>query len=390
MTGSAADAHEISIPAGDPGSGMPFRLVIKARGARVEAARSEIGFAHRGLEKLAESMTWHSARAVAERAGCASPGIAGTCCCMAVESLFGVEVPARAKWLRTILCEAWRIREGLSHAGRTLAHAGLPSRAALLLSCRDSVEGWVRASFGASGSSSRIGGVARDLGGAESKRGRALMRRVRDEAGGAASALAGDRIFSDRTRGVGVISADAASAWGVTGPSLRAAGQARDLRRDLPYLMYAGLDFEVPVGAEGDVFDRTVVRLLESTESARIVEEAMAMMEPGPLTAKEGAVVLPPAHEVYGGGEGLARHRRIMAGKQRLPAGEGCALVEAASGEMGFHLVSDGSPRPYRFRVRSPSFALCQAAPVILKGCAVEDVPMIVASLGASASEADR
>ncbi len=382
----------VDIPYGDAASFAPFGLKLGVEGARVSFAEVETGYAHRGIEKLAMSVPWHFAHGVAEKINCRSPDIAGVGYGMAVERLFGVSVPRRAMWLRMILCESWRACEHMLAVARSFSSIGLARQAAALMAEARGLAACVEACFGSRGHGRcvRIGGMARDLSAGDAARMEAVIPKVRREIERALRIAEKDRMFAARTRGVGAISQHAAEGWGITGPCLRATGSGRDLRKTAPYLLYAECDWEAPAGVSGDAFDRITVMLAEAIQSLRIIKQAIVDMEPGAVEACAKGITLPGRSELYGSEESRLLHEGMIRGNSPMPRGEAYSSTEASAGELGFYLVSDGKVHPAMFKVISPSFAICQAAPMILKGCMLEDVPIVIASLGASASEADR
>jgi NADH-quinone oxidoreductase subunit C/D len=202
--------------------------------------------------------------------------------------------------------------------------------------------------------------------------------------------LTGNKIWIQRTKGVGGISIEDAVEWGFTGPCLRAAGMNLDLRKAAPYYFYDQLDFNIPVGTTGDVYDRYLVRLQEMRESIKIVEQVCKNMPEGDYTIRDKSIVLPEKRDVYGNIEGLMNHFMLVIKGLRPPAGEIYDATEAANGELGFYLVSDGGPKPYRLKVRPPCFAIYQAFPAMITGGLVADVIAILGSLNLIAGELDR
>jgi NADH-quinone oxidoreductase subunit C/D len=202
--------------------------------------------------------------------------------------------------------------------------------------------------------------------------------------------LSGNKIWIQRTQGVGAISAEDAIAWGYTGPCLRAAGVNLDHRKANPYYGYDQLDFEVPVGTTGDVFDRYLVRVAEMRQSLKIIEQVAKNMPSGDYTIRDRAIVLPEKKEVYGNIEGLMNHFMLVVKGLRPPVGDVYDFTEAANGELGFYLVSDGSGRPYRLRVRPPCFAIYQSFVPSVTGGLVADVISILGSMNLIAGELDR
>jgi NADH-quinone oxidoreductase subunit D len=194
----------------------------------------------------------------------------------------------------------------------------------------------------------------------------------------------------DRTVGIGVLSRENALAYGITGPSLRAAGVCYDVRKARPYSGYDSYDFEVPAGKNGDAYDRYLVRMAEMRQSVRIVEQALDRLPDGPINVADRKVVLPPREELDTSMEALIHQFKLVTEGFHPPAGQVFLSLEASKGELGYYLVSDGSPRPYRFRVRTPSFAVVQVLPLLVKGGMLADVVAIIGSLDLVMGEVDR
>ena len=202
--------------------------------------------------------------------------------------------------------------------------------------------------------------------------------------------LSRSRIFMDRTRGVGAIGTQDAISWGLTGPLLRATGVSYDVRKAEPYLVYDRFDFEVPTGTQGDNYDRFLVRFAEMFQSMRIIEQALAQIPDGPIMANDPRYVLPPKHEVYGSIEGLMDHFMLVIEGSKIPAGEVYVATEGGNGELGFYLVSDGSGRPYRVRVRPPCFYAMSALGDMLRGAMVADIITTFGQINMIGGECDR
>jgi NADH dehydrogenase I D subunit len=375
-----------------PAMRSSLRVLLELSGERVTKAVPEIGYLHRGFEKEVESHGWASAIPYAERLNYASPMMNGIGYCMAVEKLMGSEIPERAAWMRMLCCEVSRICDHLICVATNLADIGALTNGGYLLRPRERFLEWVEALSGSrlTANFSRIGGVSRDLpGGSAAALGRAIgeLRAALRDARGLARR---NRIFLDRTRGVGSIGREEAVEWGFTGPCLRAAGCDYDVRKDHPYLFYHELDWDVPVGECGDTYDRIFVRMEEIEQSAWMIEQILERMSSGPIMADDLRNALPPKEEVYGTIEGMIRHFKVATRGIRPPVGEVYSYSEAANGELGFYAVSDGSEMPYRIKVRPPSFAVCQAFPRLIEGETIADVMAILGSLNIVAGELDR
>jgi len=214
--------------------------------------------------------------------------------------------------------------------------------------------------------------------------------RVREAIRDVRTLLDGNRIFLDRTQGIGAISEEAAIAAGFTGPCLRAAGVSYDVRQAHPYLHYDELDWDIPIGSTGDTYDRIIVRIEEMEQSARMIEQILVKIPAGPVIADHPEAVIPPPHEVVGTIEGMIRHFELVQRGMRVPAGEVYGYTEASNGELGFYIISDGSERPYRIKVRPPCFPIYQAFPRLAQGHLIADAVAIMGSLNIIAGELDR
>jgi NADH-quinone oxidoreductase subunit D len=236
----------------------------------------------------------------------------------------------------------------------------------------------------------RLGGVMKDLPADVDDRIRVAFKSLRGVLSDCDKLLSRSRIFVDRMRGVGAIGRDDAINWGLTGPLLRATGVSYDVRKAEPYLVYDRFDFDVPTGTQGDNYDRFLVRYAEMHQSMRIIEQALAQVPAGPIMANDPRYVLPPKHEVYGSIEGLMDHFMLVIEGSKIPAGEVYVATEGGNGELGFYLVSDGSGRPYRVRVRPPCFYAMSALGDMLRGAMVADIITTFGQINMIGGECDR
>jgi NADH-quinone oxidoreductase subunit D len=235
-----------------------------------------------------------------------------------------------------------------------------------------------------------VGGVTGDLTADSPEKTRAALQKLRGLLIECDKLVTRNRIFYDRMVDIGVISAEDAISWGLTGPMLRATGVNYDVRKVQPYLGYERFDFEVPLGTHGDNYDRFLCRFNEMEQSARIIEQALDTIPPGPIKIDDPQYVLPEKHEVYGSIEGLMNHFKLIMEGPKVPAGEAYHCVEAGNGELGFYVVSDGSGRPYRVRVRPPCFLGMSALGDMLKGYMVADVVATFGMVNMIGGECDR
>ena len=418
-----------------------IRLVLELEGERVKGSEVEIGYLHRAFEKHAESDTWNNAIPYTDRLNYVSPLINNVGYCLAVEKLAGLAIPLRGQYLRVIASELSRITDHLTCVGASAMELGAFTVFLYLMQARESLYQLLDGFCGARVTTdyTRVGGVKGDLPEGFFDRCRGVFPTVRRLVADSEALLTRNRIFLDRVQGVGVLSREDALAYAITGPFLRSTGVPYDVRRAHPYLIYDRLDFEVPVGSRGDNLDRYLVRLAEIEQSLRILEQCFTQIPDGPhsltpgevkeafqcsdmgkqgstallprclartcrtlegsgrdrsagVTVQEPAYVMPPKEETYGNIEGLMNQFETVMWSWgiRIPAGEAYHAVEGGNGELGFHVVSDGSDRPYRVRCRPPCLFIMAALPKLLEGGYVADVVATFGSVNMIAGELDR
>jgi NADH-quinone oxidoreductase subunit D len=369
------------------------KIVVELDGETVTDAKIEIGFLHRGFEKSCENATWTQVFPYTDRLNYVSSIMNNVGYALAVEKLCKLDVPERAKYLRVIAAELHRICDHLTLVGATGLELGAMTVVIFAVEARDLVWDRLTELCGARLTSNycRIGGVARDLPdeGWIPKTLQTLDRvaEVREEIN---ALLTRNRIFLDRLRGVGVISRADAIDYGFTGPCLRASGEPYDVRKAAPYLVYDRIDFDVPVGSNGDTFDRYLVRLEELRQSDRIVRQCFQQLEPGEIIVQDFRYALPPKPLVYGTIEGVMAHFKQMMEGIKVPAGEVYSYTEAANGELGFYLVSDGGGRPYKIGLRAPVWSMLMALPSMTKGRLFADLVPVYDSINYIAGEVEQ
>lgn len=369
-----------------------IHLILELEGETVVDGDVEIGYLHRAFEKEAEQHTYTQVIPYTDRLNYVSPLINNVAYVMAVEKLFDVEVPERCQYLRVLVSELSRITDHLTCIGANAMELGAFTVFFYFIKAREEIWRLIEDLCGArlTTSYTRIGGVMADLpADFPAKLTRAMQ--VLDEAmRDVERLLRKNRIFYDRMRGTGVISPEDAIALSFTGPVLRSTGVPYDVRKANPYLVYDRFDFEVPVGTQGDNYDRYLVRMEEMRQSKRIIEQCMAQLPPGPVQLDDPRLSLPPKAEVYDTIEGLMNHFKLIIEGVKPPPGEAYLPVEGANGELGFYLVSDGTGRPYRCRVRPPCFALMQGLIPMIRGGMVADVIATFGTINMIAGENDR
>jgi len=369
-----------------------LRLVLKLDGEVIVDAVPYVGHLHRGVEKLAESMTYHQALTLTDRLDYTAGISNNLAYILAVEELLGIEVPKRAQYIRVMLAELQRIA---AHLLWLATHALDIGAMTVLFYCfreRETVLDILEHVTGARLTPSfvRIGGLAADLpDGIEDKIEAFLEdfpRRIHEYE----TLLTKNVIWLKRTKDVGVITADEAINWGLAGPVLRGSGVKWDVRKAAPYSSYDDFDFEIPIGERGDVYDRYLVRLEEMRQSARIVRQALDKMPDGEINCQDPRVVAPHKDLIGQEIHALIRHFKVMSDGISPPAGEVYASVENPKGELGWYLVSDGSNHPLRYRIRTPSFVNLAAIPEMIKGHLVADVVAVIGSIDIVLGEIDR
>jgi NADH-quinone oxidoreductase subunit D len=383
---------ELQMGPSHPASHGTIKFNLKLDGETIVDCDVEIGYLHRGFEKMSEQGTWTQVFPYTDRLNYASPLINNVGFALAAEKLAGIQAPERAQWIRMLTSEISRITDHLTCLGMAGMEVGAFTVGLYTNEAREYLYDLVETITGArlTVSYCRLGGVVNDL---PAHFGDVLKDRfgkIRAVLADCDKLLTRNRIFVDRMSGVGRMTGETAASYGVTGPLLRATGVNYDVRKQSPYLFYDQVDFEVPLGTQGDNYDRFLVRFYEMEQSMRIAEQCLAQMPPGPVMIRDSRFALPPKRDVYNSIEGLMNHFKIVMEGIRVPAGEAYQAVEGANGELGFYLVSDGSGRPYRVRVRPPCFFGMAALGDVLKGLMVADIITTFGMVNMIGGECDR
>jgi len=386
------DLVPLNIGPSHPATHGTLRVMVQLDGEKVHRATVEMGYLHRCFEKMAETHPYNQVIPYTDRLNYCSAPMNNVGYCKAVEKLLGVEVPPKAQAMRMILCELSRIIDHIVCIGANAVDLGALTGFFHLFTYREKVYSLFEQLCGArlTVSLTRIGGMANDAPADWYKNVMQFVKEMRVGVDELDMLLTENKIWIMRTRDVGKISASEAVEWGYTGPLLRAAGVGLDLRKSQPYYAYGQMDFDVPVGTTGDVYDRYLVRVAEMRESLKIIEQLCKNIPEGDYTVRDKNIVLPPKKEVYGNIEGLMNHFMLVIKGLRPPAGEIYDATEAANGELGFYLVSDNSARPYRLKVRAPCFAIYQSFAKQITGGMVADVISILGSMNVIAGELER
>ncbi len=393
---SAADPiHEImelQMGPSHPASHGTIKFNLKLDGETIVDCDVEIGYLHRGFEKMCEQGTWNHVFPYTDRLNYASPLINNVGFALTAEKLAGIEAPERAQWIRMLTSEISRITDHLTCLGMAGVEVGAFTVGLYTNEAREYLYDLVETITGArlTVSYCRLGGVVNDLPAHLADVLADRFAKIRAVLADCDKLLTRNRIFVDRMSGVGRMSGPDAISYGVTGPLLRATGVSYDVRKQSPYLFYDQVDFEVPLGTQGDNYDRFLVRFHEMEESMRIAEQCLAKMPPGPVMISDSRFALPPKRDVYNSIEGLMNHFKIVMEGVRVPPGEAYQAVEGANGELGFYLVSDGSGRPYRVRVRPPCFFGMAALGDVLKGLMIADIVTTFGMVNMIGGECDR
>jgi len=369
-----------------------LRLLLELDGEMIIKAVPHIGFLHRGVEKLAEYRTYHQCIPLTDRLDYVAPFSNNLAYALAVEKLLGMEVPERAQHIRVILCELTRIS---SHLLWLATHALDLGAMTVFFYCfreRETIYDIFEMVSGARMNLSyiRVGGVSRDLPGGFLEKTRNFIAEFPARLNEYETLLTENIIWKKRTVGVGVISAEDAIDYGLSGPSLRGSGVNWDIRKAEPYSSYDKYHFTVPLGKNGDVYDRYLVRIEEMRQSNSIVHQALNILPKGDFIARIPNITLPPKEDVETKMEAMIQHFKIIIDGIKPPKGEVYTSIEAPKGELGFYIVSDGSSHPYRLKIRPPSFVNLEALPKMVEGRLLPDVVAVIGSLDIVLGEIDR
>lgn len=369
-----------------------LRMVIELDGEIIQKITPHIGYLHRGVEKLSEHRTYHQTIPLTDRLDYLAPMSNNLGYVLAVEKLMGIEVPERAQAIRIIMAELTRIKSHLVWIACHALDIGAMTVFIYAFREREKIMELYEKISGARMTSNyfRVGGLSSDVYQGFEKDVREILDTFPGHFDTYEGLLTKNTIWLNRTIGNGVISAEDAVDFGITGPALRGSGVDWDLRRDNPYSGYEKYQFKVPVGEKCDTFDRYKVRLVEMREAVKIVRQALDSLKPGPVLADLPQVCYPPKESVYDTIEGLIHHFKIASEGFPAPEGEVYQGVEAPKGELGYYLVSDGGNKPYRMRIRPPSFVNLGAIEKMAKGSMIADLVAVIGTLDIVLGEIDR
>lgn len=368
-----------------------FQNVLKMDGEIIVEAEPTIGYIHRAFEKLAERRPYAQITPITDRLNYCSAPINNIGWHMTVEKLLGTDIPKRVQYLRVIIMELARITDHLVCNAVIGVDTGALTGFVYLFQQRELVYEIYEEICGARLTTNigRIGGFERDFSPKAWKKIHQFLKEFPVVLKEFENLLKRNRIFMDRTIGVGGISAERALSYSFSGPNLRATGVDYDVRVATPYCSYEDFDFIIPVGTNGDVYDRFMVRQEEMWQSLSIIKQAIDKLPDGPFHAKVPEFYLPPKEEVYNNMEALIYHFKIVMGETDVPKGEVYHCVEGGNGELGFYLISDGGRTPFRLQFRRPCFIYYQAYPEIIKGSMLSDAILTMSSMNVIAGELD-
>lgn len=390
--GEKVDLLTVNIGPSHPATHGALRAFVALDGEIITAAAQEIGYLHRGFEKMVVQGTYQQVLPYTDRLNYCSAILNNIGFCITAEKMFEVDVPERCQVLRVLLSEMSRLIDHLVCVAAAAVDLGALTNYWYLFNPREEVYAiWEKLSGARlTNTFTRIGGLYRDTyDGFEADVAKVLVS-IETGLDEAFRLLEHNRIFIDRTRGCCPISAEDAVSWGWTGPCLRAAGVDRDLRKDEPYSGYETYEFETILGTTGDTYDRLLVRMYEMKESLSICRQALSRLKPGPVNTTDARLILPGHDKAYHDMEALINHFKIVYEGVRPPAGEFYNGIEAANGELGFFIVSDGTGKPWKIKVRPPCFTQFAAYADLIEGSMISDAIACLSSINIIAGELDR
>ncbi len=369
-----------------------LRLVLEMDGEVIERADPHIGLLHRGTEKLIEHKTYLQALPYFDRLDYVSPMSQEHAYSLCVEKLLQCEVPIRAKYLRVLFCELTRILNHLLNISSQALDVGAMTPLLWLFEEREKILEFYERASGARFHAAYIrpGGIAADVPEGLIEDIAKFIEQFPKYIDDVDDLLTENRIWKQRTVGISKMSIKQVLDWGFSGPMLRAAGLAWDLRKSQPYEVYDQLDFDIPIGRNGDCYDRYLVRMEEIRQSTSLVKQCIEKMPRGPVKTEDRKISPPPRAEMKKSMEALIHHFKLYSEGYHVPEGETYAAVEAPKGEFGVYIVSNGTNQPYRCRIRAPGFAHLQALDFMAKGHMLSDIAAIIGSLDIVFGEIDR
>ncbi|HEX2943055.1 MAG TPA: NADH-quinone oxidoreductase subunit D [Rhodopila sp.] len=386
------NSHSINFGPQHPAAHGVLRLILELDGEVVERADPHIGLLHRGTEKLMEYRTYTQIVPYFDRLDYVSPMCEEHAYALAVEKLLGITAPDRAQWIRVLFSEITRVLNHLLNVTTFALDIGAITPSLWGFEEREKLMEFYEAASGARLHANyfRPGGVARDLPAGLTDRIAAWADHFPKFLADLEELLTSNRIWKQRTVDIGVMTAEQALAWGFSGPPLRASGVPWDLRRSQPYDKYAEVEFDIPVGRNGDCYDRYLVRVAEMRESLKIIKQSLAKLPIGPVKVQDRKFTPPTRGEMKRSMEALIHHFKLYTEGYHVPPGATYTVVESPKGEFGVYLVADGTNRPYRCKIRPTGYAFLQATDVMSKRHMLADVSAIVGSMDVVFGEIDR
>ncbi|RBQ27388.1 NADH-quinone oxidoreductase subunit D [Arcobacter sp. CECT 9188] len=386
------DLMLLNVGPSHPASHGTIRNFVAMEGETIAACVTEIGYLHRGFEKACENHTYSQVIPYTDRLNYCSAILNNIGWAKAIEDMLNIDITPRAKMIRVVIGELSRIIDHIVCNAANMVDLGGLTSLWYLFSARDQAYDLLSKLTGArlTNTYTRIGGLEFDLYDGFEDDLEAVLKTTETSISDTLSLIAHNRIYQDRTQDVGIIKPDFAIKYGISGPNLRAAGVAHDLRKDKPYYGYENFDFDVVIGSHGDVYDRMMCRFEEMIQSVRIIRQAMKNMPDGAINIYAPNAVLPLKQDVYGNIEGLMNQFKLTFEGIKVPKGEYYSSTEATNGELGFFIVSDGSGRPYKVKCRPPCFYSLAAFSKIVEGTMLADSVITMASLNFIAGEFDR
>jgi NADH-quinone oxidoreductase subunit D len=387
-----AEPMHLNMGPSHPAMHGTIRIVLELSGETIVKADVQVGYLHRGFEKMCERGTWAQVFPYVDRLNYVSPMLNNVGYALACEKLCGIAVPERCQWYRMALGELARISDHLTCNGAMAMELGAFTPFLWFVKAREMVWDILEEETGArlTHSFGRIGGMAKPPSPDFKGMCRAALQRILELVEEGEKMLLKNRIFIDRLQNVGPISGAEAVGLGWTGPCLRSTGVAYDIRKAHPYLKYDEVDFDVPVGTRGDTLDRFLVRLGEIRQSKRIIEQTLERMaDEGPINCDDPRVVLPDKMDVYTTIEATIQHFKLIMEGAKVPPGEVYSYTEGGNGELGYYLVSDGSGTPYRVRIRPPCFQITGGLYRLIEGRMLSDIVPTFGALNMIGGECD-
>ena len=392
--GQRIDTMTINMGPQHPSTHGVLRLILTIEGETVVKAVPDIGFLHTGIEKTAEYKTYHQALVLTDRMDYLAPLCNNLGYSLAVEKLLGIEdeINDKIRYVRVLLAELQRIASHLVWLGTSALDLGAMSVFLYCFRERGMILDVFEDLSGVRMMTSYIcpGGLQADLTPAFDAKVRAFTSIFPDRLQEYHDLLTNNQLWMERTKGVAVLSAEEAIAYGASGPVLRGSNVVWDIRKAFPYSGYEQFDFDIPVGTNGDVYDRYLVRMLEMEQSLKIVNQALEGMPAGAYRVSNPKIAPPPKWQITGSMEALIHHFKLFTEGYRPPKGEVFVRTESPKGELDFYIVSDGTAKPYRMHVRAPSFANLEALPLMIEGCFLADVVAAIGSIDIVLGEVDR